>query len=229
MKKTTIILFIFAFFAISSGISRNVYSQNENSIVIPLQVGENPPVQFETLQIEQIYLFYREIPESEHLPNILLMYWSRIGDRDNSRREFHYHYDERWTHWNSLLHTFLHPLGNYALRMKIDDGNISLEIEKFELEFGKAFAFPLEQTAVVENLSISVEYRGHSHGETAPGEHISCSYYTMFLSSGNKQKEIPFEMCSHRPPSFFAEWENYRIDLDVSEGIWQLIVTKINE
>ena len=224
MKKTTIILFIFAFFAISSGISRNVYSQNENSIVIPLQVGENPPVQFETLQIGRILLLYNEVPSSEHLPNIRLMLWSRIGDIDFGRTEISYHYDERWAHRNNRLSlTFLSEFGNYAIRMKINESNISLEIEKFELEFGKAFTLRgRQQTAVIGNLSIRLTNMLHATDVDFGG----VASFEITLSKNEEQKEFWFGCRRPNEDVRILEWKNYQIAVLEASPQMKLKVTK---
>jgi len=204
MKKTTILFSVFALLLIATNAC--THSQKDDFIVIPLQVGENARVQFGALQIDRILLLYHDPPEAEHLANITLMLWFRIGNSDRERFiQFSYHYNERWAHRNSRPRA----LGNYNLTMKVDEDGIRLVIER--LDFGKEFY--IGGTVVIENLSISFRYEGHSHGWRYPGaQQTTFGYYRMVLSEGSKRQEFNFTVCCCR--SFgYVEWRNYRIDI----------------
>jgi hypothetical protein len=220
MKKIIILCSIFTLMILTT----NAYSQNYNSIVIPLQVGENAPVQFETLQIEQIRLLYREIPERNRDANIELRFWSGIVDSDKvSRFMFAYYHNEEFARWRGTR--FPIAFQNYAFSLKVDENDIYLVVEK--LEFGKAFWLGSE-TAVLGNLSVSMELKGHAHGETAPGVPATWGFFSLWLSEGDKQEEFPFS-CHNIDTSRFFEWKNYRVDVLRAGGHSKLKVTRIEE
>ena len=216
MKKTTIIFILFALFASSC------HSRKDDFVIIPLQMGENEPVRFRTLEVSQIDLRHDTVPRERFALDAKL----RIANTDRTQYfAFRYYLEKVFVRqgWNTSSSGVFE---NYIFGWKINENDIYLVIES--LDFGKWFYIG-RNPVVVGNLSISMIYEGHEHTvprpppPPLPGEVAndffevidSCGtigWWRMVLSEGRRRKEFNFSVCGCRPIGY-VEWRNYRIDV----------------
>ena len=185
MKKTTLIFSIFTLLLIAT----NACSRKNNSIVIPLQMGKNAPVQFGTLQIDQI-IWHDTIRSVEYIRLDLRL---RTADREEQSSWFISDYKNVFA---------LVAFQSYGIKVKVNEDSVSLVVEK--LDFGNVFWLRSGEAVVVRNLSISIEYAGHSTFEDG----TSVSDFDMVLSKWSGQRRFHFFSCCEP-----IKWRNYRIEV----------------
>jgi hypothetical protein len=230
MKNTIIILSALAVIA-ESGYSQG--STSNQSMIIPLKAGrQNPPVQFEALHIEPIYLIVQN--ENDRSPNVALGLNVAVNDKKYSTT-LTYSYNNPKIHYPIAFE-------NYIFGLEINNDSVSLTVEKND--FGKVFFLAHQQKAIIGNLSISFEdvmgeWSNDPHGNYSE----SREHFTILISDDDEQKEFRFGALYARgrekilllnsergnikddEDELLLEWKNYQISvLDAGGTILKLKV-----
>ena len=226
MKKTIIILSIIALFV------KGAYSQeetiNQSFMKLPLKIGQNLPVQFETLHIDSI--------EVSLTPNAFIDYPPIVGlylqlTEYEKKRYTYFSWEASDGYIGSTV-----PLafGRYLVsieaeadidekwngdicvwrKVHLDTDSIFLRIEK--LDFGKEFTISKDDdTAKIGNFSIACEESEYEVLDIVEGSHFHIKQNLKILvSDGNEQKEfyfgrLPYYAGEVEPLLF--EWKDYQI------------------
>jgi hypothetical protein len=215
--------------------SYSQYNMVNQPFKIPLKAGrENPPVQFETLHIELIYLIVQN--ESDRSPNIELGLNVAVHDRKYCT-SLTYSYD------NPKIY-FPKAFEDYVFGLEINKDSVHLVVEK--LDFGKVFFLELDQKAVIGNFSILFESIMSDWSVDPHGNYLeSREHFKILVSDDNEQKEVRFGALYARgsekkllldswhgdindsEDELLLEWKDYQIFvLDASERILTLKICK---
>jgi len=214
MKKVIIILAAVAHISCSGQI--NITNQ---LYMIPLKVGENAPIQFETLVIEPVNLFVQSKPWNDRSPHIQLELNVKRNSGEYATFLWYYETD------SDPKTNYPKAFENYIFGLEINNDSVRLAVEK--LDFGKDFFLELNQKAIIGNISISfkeyyIKWYVHPFGE--PNGH--CAIYVIEVSGGNEQEEIIFRFYSDdRLNELQSEWKGYQFSLvEAGEKIFKLKV-----
>ena len=181
MKRIFIYLSVFALIA-ESGYTKN--NMTNKPFMISLKVGrENPPVQFETLYIEPVYLIIQN--ESDRSPNVEL--GLKVTETNSNKVYSH----TLFYSYNNPKIYYPRAFENYTFSLEINNDSVNLVVEK--LDFGKEFFLELDQKAVIGNFSIFFEDTYSDWSNDAHGDYLeSREHFKILVSDDEEQKELRF-------------------------------------
>ncbi|WP_299781889.1 hypothetical protein [uncultured Formosa sp.] len=207
-----------------SGYAQSENDMTNNTIIIPLKIGENPSSYFKTLQIEPDNLFIQSKPTTTDSPHIQLA----LNIIENNKKYTTY----LWA-YNDSLYTqktnYPKAYNNYAFNLKIDNENVDLVVE--QLDFEIPFFIDIKQTAILGNLNIVFEACMGEWSEDIEGNQVAAfNTYAIKLLEENEQKILSFSSLDESDTNTqILEWKNYTIlVLEDSEKALKLKVSKKN-
>lgn len=203
------------------------YAQSEkymidNSIIIPLKIGNNPSIHFQTLDIEPSNLFIQSKPINKQSPYIQLEL--NIVENNKEYTTYLWYNDDTI---DSPKTNYPKVFNNYIFNLKINKEEVELVVEK--LDFEKEFFIDIGQNAVIENITILFDKCIGEWSEDLDGNQIAAfNTYYVLLSEENEQKIISFTSLNKSDSNELSiEWRNYKIlVLEDSEKILKLVVFK---
>ncbi|MHA7943720.1 hypothetical protein ACJOV8_011665 [Formosa sp. 3Alg 14/1] len=189
-----------------SGFAQSAQKTIDGSINIPLKIGKNPSVYFETLEIEPVNLFMELDANNKNIPPIQLEL--KIMENDTEYTTFLW-YDNDST--NSPKTNFPKAFNRYAFRLRTNTENVVLAIEK--LDFGAPFFIDLGQTAIVENFTILFETCTGEWSEDLNGNQVDVfNSYSVSLSNENEQHSFSFtSLDTSANDKLVIPWKNYKL------------------
>lgn len=203
-----------------SGYTQSKKNMPNNSIIIPLKIGENSSIQLEKLTIEPVNLFIQSKPINKSSSHIQLEL--NVIENDSRYTTFLWNYNESD---GSQKTNYPKAYQNYSFNLKINKEDIELVVEK--LDFGKAMFIDLGQTAVIGNLTILFEdYIGEWSVDINGNQTDAFNTYNILLSEENEQKTISFiSLNKNIEKELSIEWKDYKIlILEDSEKALKLTV-----
>lgn len=195
-----------------------------NSMTIPLKIGENLSTHFETLDIEPTNLVVQSKPIHNQSPHIQL----ELNLVENNKKHTTY----LWHYYDSIngpKTNYPKAFNNYVFNLKINKEAEEFELIVEKLNFENPFFIDLGQTAIIENISILFEQSVGEWSEDINGNQTAAfNTYYVSLTEENEQKTILFaslNMSDGKEQSI--AWKNYEfLLLEDSEKALKLIVLK---
>ena len=223
MKIFEINILILLFILIQiPGYAQSKKDMINNSIIIPLKIGKNPSIHFETLDIEPANLFIKSKSIMNHATHIQLT----LNIVENNKKYTTYlWYNDDSIHSQKI--NYPKAFNTYSFNLKIHKEEVELFVEK--LDFEKAFFIDIGQTAVIGNITILYEQCIGEWSENLDGNQIATfnTYYVSLLEE-NEQKTISFTSLNKSViDELSIEWKNYEfLVLEDSEKVLKLMVFK---
>ncbi|MFB9054137.1 hypothetical protein ACFFVB_13695 [Formosa undariae] len=202
------------------GYAQSEQDMTHNSISIPLKIGENPSIHFQTLKIEPVNLFKPLEAKNKHVSPIQLEL--KITENNTEHTTFLWHNTDAP---DSPKTNYPKAFNDYVFSLTINKEDVALVVEK--LNYGTPFFIDLGQTAVIKNITVLFETCIGEWSEDLNGNQVAAfNTYSVSLCDENNQETISFtSLDTSVKNELVIAWKNYKfLVLEDSENALKLMI-----